>query len=195
MRRSLLAMTLLLAAQAFAIEPRCVRVNDLYAVNFTAYHVPSREELQKMGPAERKVAMKPHCESVPKTGKIYFGVDFLDRDARQMPVWMRVVRLEENGEGEWVEGTVIAKTEPKVNSQGSIQLATQINEPGRYVVILTFGEEAMIPEDELRIPITIGQSASWDEKLLPYLPWLFSGIVLFSLAGGFGVWWRRRNHS
>jgi len=195
MRTLSTAIALLFAGQLLAIEPRCVRVNDLYAVNFTAYHVPSREALQKMSPAERKAAMQPHCQSVPQTGKIYFGVDLLDRDARQMPVWMRLVRLQENEEGELVEGPVIARSEPQIHPQGSLQLAAQIDEPGRYLVIVTFGKEATIPEDELKIPITIGQSASWEDKFLSSLPWLFGGIVLLSLAGAVGAWWRRRHFS
>ncbi len=185
------ALILLFSGQLDAIEPRCVRVNDLYAVNFTAYHALPPERLQKMDPSERKLAMRPYCDAVPEVGKIYFGVDLLDRDTRKMPVWMPVVKLVRGEDGEMIEGPVIAKSDPEVHRNGSLQLAAQIEEPGRYLVIVTFGEEAALPEDELRIPITIGQSPPWQERILPYLSWLFGGLLLFSMAGFAAVWWRR----
>lgn len=188
MKHLLATLLLLFSSQLLAIEPRCIKVNDLYAVNFTAYAPPSKEELKEMSPAERKAAIRPYCDRVPRSGKLYLSVDLLDRDARKMPVWLRLVKLKE-GE-ELAEEAVLARTEPEVHPKGSLTLSAEVREPGRYALVVTFGEEAVLPEDELWIPFEVASGRPWQELLLPYLPWLFGGLLLFGLVGGAAFWKR-----
>lgn len=129
----------------------CLAANDFYAVHFTALQEGRHE-------GEQTDFIK-YCREIPKPGKTYLTLDLLDRDARRMPVSLRVVEEDLGEDGRLAkEKRTLVETLPTVYKSGTAEIQANITEPGHYAVIAVFGEnDGFISEDDrLRIPFSVG---------------------------------------
>jgi hypothetical protein len=129
----------------------CLVANDFYAVHFTA--------LQEGRHEGEQTDFVKYCREIPKPGKTYLTLDLLDRDARRMPVALRVVEEELDEDGRLSkEKRSLVETLPTVYKSGTAEIQADIKEPGHYAVIAVFGEnDGFISEDDrLRIPFSVG---------------------------------------
>lgn len=165
-------------------EGDCLITTDFYIVHFTAFQPPSGGT----GDArQRREEFRRYCRELPQTGVTYFGIDFMDRDVRHLPIALRVV--EERGEGEAGEVMrTLKEIPPRPYPQGVAALKVDFDRPGHYALVVQFGE-AELADDRLRIPLTVGLSS------FP-IPWLpiaaaISLVLFFSMIGFFVLRFRR----
>ncbi|GAB6068302.1 hypothetical protein JCM13664_16210 [Methylothermus subterraneus] len=163
-----------LAAEAHAKPPpqedECLAQTDLHIVHFSAFQPGSKKE----GEFQR------YCRELPRAALSYLGIDFMDRDARRVPIALAVV--EEDAQGH--ELRTLLELAPQTYPQGVASLQANFDRPGRYAVLVRFQSEDLI--DELRIPLAVGGAPK------PGWPVALGGA---SAALGLGVswyWWRRR---
>ena len=111
----------------------CLVANDFYAVHFTA--------LQEGRHEGEQTDFVKYCQEVPRPGKTYLTLDLLDRDARSMPVSLRVVEEELGDDGRPPkEKRTLVETPATVYKSGTAEIQADITEPGHYAVIAVFGE-------------------------------------------------------
>jgi hypothetical protein len=68
----------------------CIIANDFYAVHFSTYLQPSKEDVSE----DSKAAFVPFCQQIPRAGKMFFTADLIDRDIRTTPIGIRLVEVE-----------------------------------------------------------------------------------------------------
>lgn len=158
---------------------KCLIANDFYAVHFTAMQVGRQS-------GEISDYMK-YCQEVPITGLTFLTLDMLDRDARKLPVAIKVVQEELDANGKPQNQKVLVEVPAQVYKSGTADTKFEFTQPGHYAVIAEFGEpDGMVTEDDrLRIPFTVAiggvKSVSW----LKYLFWIcITGVV--GAVGYFG---------
>ncbi len=165
----------LLLAKAYAkpspSEDECLISTDFHIVHFSAF---------QPGASQQGNRFKRYCQQLPRVALSYFGIDFLDRDVRQLPVALAVV--EENSQGKPVR--TLTEIAPKIYSQGVASLQVNFDRPGHYAVLVRFQGEEMA--DELRIPLTVASISR------PWWPIVVGGTFA-GLGLGLSLYaWRRK---
>jgi len=148
----------------------CLVGTDFYIVHFNAFQPPSQIPSSRRA---KRQALQRFCHRLPKTGTTYFGIDFIDQDVRSLPVSLEVV---EEGELEGDQPTTVRtlKTIPsKVYPHGVAALKVDLDHPGHYALLVHFGEEKGLSDDQLRIPLTVGMGGD----PVQWLKW----VAVFSL--------------
>ncbi|BCX88347.1 hypothetical protein MIN45_P0716 [Methylomarinovum tepidoasis] len=155
----------------------CMITTDFYIVHFSAFQPPAKKPETD---AERKEAFRPYCHELPRTGTTYFGMDFIDRDVRQMPISMKVVEEKPTAgeEGKPQVVRVVKEVPPTLYPQGVADLRVNFDKPGHYALIIQFGGEDALEEDIMRVPLTVALSSPW--KHIPFLKYAaVAAIVVF----------------
>ena len=139
----------------------CVIANDLYAVYFSAYVAP---EDSTGDPDEINESLyTSYCRSIPRTGAVFFTADLIDEDLREMPISLRLVEQEPTGDSktpDYNDGHVLAKVDPRIYSQGTIEAQAFNKKKGHYALYLIVGEEAAFEDVILKIPFTVGMETA-----------------------------------
>lgn len=142
----------------------CLVANDFYAVHFSAYLKPIQSS------NDREALLTPYCQELPREGKIFFGVDLIDRDIRETPIGIRVIEIEKTGEKmtDFKEIRELNKVEPKLYSKGVVEAQTDVDKKGDYALILVIGgEDAISEEDKLKITFHVGNNSfAWFNETL-----------------------------
>lgn len=132
----------------------CIIANDFYAVHFSAYIQPSKEDKS----ADSKAAFVPYCQKIPRAGKMFFTADLIDRDIRTTPIGIRLVEVEKTGQpapNDIREIRTVAEIPSKLYPRGAVEAQADIDKNGDYVLFLMIGE-AMEDDDKFRVPLEVG---------------------------------------
>ncbi len=128
----------------------CLITNDFYAVHFTA--------LQHGRQDKETTDFVKYCQEIPGTGKTYLTIDLLDRDARTQELGLRIVEEEYSEDGKSYKTlTTLREAASRIYKNGVADIHADLDHPGHYALMVTFGDEAQATEDDrLRIPFSVG---------------------------------------
>lgn len=158
----------------------CIIANDFYAVHFSAYVQPNKEE--KLN--DPKAAFVPYCQKIPRVGKMFFTADLIDRDIRETPIGIRLVEVEKTGEpapNDLRELRTVTKIDSKLYPRGAVEAQAEIDKKGDYVLYFLIGD-AIEEDDKFRVPLEVGvdpNAPSWVEIGIGV------GVFIFILGMGF----------
>ncbi|MDO8348256.1 MAG: hypothetical protein Q7S85_10210 [Rugosibacter sp.] len=150
----------------------CVIETGTYPVEFAAYPLP--------GPGENPNAeVHPHCDHIPKPGQVRLLVDLVKPEEREMPLTLRLVKMEGSTEKE------LLSVPEKIYATGFAAIETALEQEGQYALLLDFAKTASTAEGHIRIPLHVG-----DRDGDHGVPWLKIGAgILLLLAAGGGAWY------
>ncbi|MBI5860587.1 MAG: hypothetical protein HZB64_00130 [Rhodocyclales bacterium] len=150
----------------------CVIETGTYPVEFAAYPLP--------GPGENPNAeVHPHCDHIPKSGQVRLLVDLVKPEEREMPLTLRLVKMEGSTEKE------LLSVPEKIYATGFAAIETALEQEGQYALLLDFAKTASTAEGHIRIPLHVG-----DRDGDHGVPWLKIGAgILLLLAAGGGAWY------
>ena len=181
-----LLLALLLPLTGHAAPPKgsggadCMATSGFYIVHFNAFQPGVNKD--KDSGNQRKRDFQPYCRELPQTGKTYFGIDFIDRDVRKMPIVMRVVeeKTSDNNDQNNITRTLV-KTPARIYNNGVAELAVDFDKPGNYALLIQIGEEPGFGDYILRIPLQVATN----NVQIPFLAYAAVG------AGGifFAMMW------
>lgn len=135
-------------------ELDCIIANDFYAVHFSAYLQPGKDEIK----SNAKEAFVPYCQKIPHAGKMYFTADLFDRDIRTTPIGIRLVEVERTGQkapDDFREIRTISETPAKLYPRGAVEAQADIDKNGDYVLYFLIGD-AIEEDDKFRVPLEVG---------------------------------------
>jgi len=161
----------------------CLISTDFYIVHFTAFQPPKKMPTDLR---ERRQALQRYCRELPNTGTTFLGIDFIDRDVRQLPIALKVVEESgDTGDSERVLKALPAKRYP----HGVAEMRVDFDRPGHYALVVEFGDHPELADDRLRIPLTVGIER-W------HVPWLAIAAAIsiglfFSMIAFFVLHFRR----
>jgi len=168
-------------------ELDCIIANDFYAVHFSAYIQPEKGEA-----AKDKAAFVPFCQQIPRSGKMFFTADLIDRDIRTTPIGIRVVEVEKTGQpapDDIREIRTIAEIPAKLYPRGAVEAQANIDKNGDYVLYLLI-DEAIEEDDRFRIPLEVGVEPGGSK--LPMMTAIALGVLLLGVLGFLIYWFRRK---
>lgn len=136
----------------------CIIANDFYAVHFSAYIQPGKDERS----ADPKAAFVPYCQQIPHPGKMFFTADLIDRDIRSTPIGIRLVEVEKTGQpapDDFREIRTLAEIPGKLYPRGAVEAQADIDKNGDYLLYLLIND-AVEEDDRFRIPLQVGTDPS-----------------------------------
>ncbi|AEF98749.1 hypothetical protein [Methylomonas methanica] len=157
----------------------CIIANDFYAVHFSAYLQPSKEELSP----ENKAAFVPFCQKIPRAGKMFFTADLIDRDIRATPIGIKLVEVEKTGEKapeDIREIRTIVEIPAKLYPRGAVEAQADVDKNGDYVLYFLIGD-AVEEDDRFRVPLEVGVDPD-DNALV----WVAGIAVVLAIMFGVG---------
>lgn len=162
----------------------CIIANDFYAVHFSAYLQPSKEELSP----ENKAAFLPFCQKIPRSGKMFFTADLIDRDIRATPIGIKLVEVEKTGQkapDDLRELRTIVEIPPKLYPRGAVEAQADVDKNGDYVLYFLIGD-AIEEDDRFRVPLEVGvdpddNSLVWIAGIAVFLAVLLGVVFLLYL--------------
>lgn len=165
----------------------CIIANDFYAVHFSAYLQPDKND--KTGDA--KTAFVPFCQQIPRAGKMFFTADLIDRDIRSTPIGIRLVEVEKTGQkapDDIREIRTVTEIPAKLYPKGAVEAQADVDKIGDYVLYLLIGD-AIEEDDKFRVALQVGVAPGGSQ-----FPWLVIGGVAAAIAvvAGFLVYLIRR---
>ncbi|WKJ90095.1 hypothetical protein QZJ86_19110 [Methylomonas montana] len=132
----------------------CIIANDFYAVHFSAYLQPSKDDKN----VDPKAAFVPFCQKIPRAGKMFFTADLIDRDIRTTPIGIRLVEVEKTGQkapDDIREIRTVTEIPSKLYPKGAVEAQADVDKTGDYVLYLLIGE-AMEEDDKFRVALEVG---------------------------------------
>lgn len=132
----------------------CIIANDFYAVHFSAYLQPDKDDKN----TDPKAAFVPYCQQVPRAGKMFFTADLIDRDIRATPIGIRLVEVEKTGRkapDDIREIRTVAEIPSKLYPRGAVEAQADIDKNGDYVLYFLIGD-AIEEDDKFRVALEVG---------------------------------------
>ena len=132
----------------------CLIANDFYAVHFSAYVQPNKDEITQ----DAKAAFVPFCQKIPRAGKMFFTADLIDRDIRTTPIGIKIVEVEKTGQkaaDEWREIRVVTEIPAKLYPRGAVEAQAEIDKNGNYLLYLLIGD-AIEEDDRFKVALEVG---------------------------------------
>ncbi len=165
----------------------CIIANDFYAVHFSAYLQPSKDDKN----TDPKAAFVPFCQKIPRAGKMFFTADLIDRDIRTTPIGIKLVEVEKTGQkapDDIREIRTVTEIPSKLYPKGAVEAQADVDKTGDYVLYLLIGE-AMEDDDKFRVALEVGVDPNPSQ-----LPLIAIGAVaaLLMLVLGFLVYLHKR---
>ena len=142
----------------------CIIANDFYAVHFSAYLQPDKNDKN----ADPKAAFVPFCQKIPRAGKMFFTADLIDRDIRETPIGVRLVEVEKTGQkapNDIREIRTISEVPAKLYPRGAVEAQAEVDKKGDYVLYFLIGD-AVEEDDKFRVPLEVGVDPNDNSKLL-----------------------------
>lgn len=144
------------AANALGNRPDldCLIANDFYAVHFSSYVQPSKDQVAQ----DAKAAFVPFCQKIPHAGKMFFTADLIDRDIRTIPIGIKIVEVEKTGQkapDDFREIRTVAEIPSKLYPRGAVEAQAEIDKNGDYLLYLLIGE-AIEEDDRFKIALEVG---------------------------------------
>ncbi|ATG88557.1 LPXTG cell wall anchor domain-containing protein [Methylomonas koyamae] len=167
----------------------CIIANDFYAVHFSAYLQPDKNDKT----ADAKAAFVPFCQQIPRAGKMFFTADLIDRDIRTTPIGIRLVEVEKTGQkapDDIREIRTVTEIPAKLYPKGAVEAQADVDKTGDYVLYLLIGD-AIEEDDKFRVALEVGVAPGGSQT-----PWLAIGGVATAIAlvATFLIFLIRRRH-
>ncbi|OAI17329.1 hypothetical protein A1507_11140, partial [Methylomonas koyamae] len=153
----------------------CIIANDFYAVHFSAYLQPDKNDKS----ADTKAAFVPFCQQIPRAGKMFFTADLIDRDIRSTPIGIRLVEVEKTGQkapDDIREIRTVTEIPAKLYPKGAVEAQADVDKTGDYVLYLLIGD-AIEEDDKFRVALQVGVAPDRQQP-----PWLAIGSVAAAIA-------------
>ncbi|NBV74955.1 MAG: hypothetical protein EBR59_03010 [Methylococcaceae bacterium] len=132
----------------------CLIANDFYAVHFSSYVQPSKDQIAE----DAKAAFVPFCQKIPRAGKMFFTADLIDRDIRTIPIGIKIVEVEKTGQkapDDFREIRTVAEIPSKLYPRGAVEAQAEIDKNGDYRLYLLIGD-AVEEDDRFKIALEVG---------------------------------------
>lgn len=137
----------------------CPAATDFFAVYFTLHLQPFNE-----GQDTRiaKELFRSYCHDLPVPGRVFFTADLVGVEARKVPIGIRVVERQFDGDEEGdAENSgdlrTLLEVPPKTYPKGVIESDFELDRNGYYAVyLIRGGKDAASEESRLKIPIHVG---------------------------------------
>jgi hypothetical protein len=146
-------------------EDMCKLTVGPYMMHFTGYQPTSTQE-------------KQFCEDIPATGETVVVLDYIEQELRSLPTEVRIIK--DTGSEENLDAITILHLPPKVYPNGSINFTYTFEQPGKFVGIVTVGEN---PKYVSRFPFSVGElnvaSKLMNIYMVPVLALLVVGAIFF----------------
>lgn len=163
----------------------CLIVNDFYAVHFSA--------MQHGRKADAAREFEKYCQTIPTVGQTFLTLDLLDRDARNLPIRLRVVQEEIGSDGTPKLLKTLSEVPARIYKNGTLDTKVDITAPGHYALIAEIGDDLITEDDRLRIPFSVALPALQPTPWLKYMALTASGIVFlfcfYLLLGFYRRYW------
>ena len=165
----------------------CIIANDFYAVHFSAYLQPDKNDKT----VDAKAAFVPFCQQIPRAGKMFFTADLIDRDIRSTPIGIRLVEVEKTGQkapDDIREICTVTEIPAKLYPKGAVEAQADVDKTGDYVLYLLIGD-AIEEDDKFRVALEVGVEPGGSQ-----MPWLaISGVAAaIALVAAFLIFSIRR---
>lgn len=146
-------------------EDMCKLTVGPYMMHFTGYQPTSTQE-------------KQFCEDIPATGETVVVLDYIEQELRNLPTEVRIIK--DTGSEENLDAITILHLPPKVYPNGSINFTYTFEQPGKFVGIVTVGEN---PKYVSRFPFSVGElnvtSKLMNIYMVPVVALLIVGAIFF----------------
>ena len=132
----------------------CIIANDFYAVHFSAYIQPNKDDKS----TDPKAAFVPYCQKIPRAGKMFFTADLIDRDIRSTPIAIRLVEVEKTGQpapNDFKEIRTVAEVPAKLYPRGAVEAQAEVDKTGDYLLYFLIGE-ALEEDDKFKVSLEVG---------------------------------------
>lgn len=157
----------------------CIIANDFYAVHFSTYLQPSKDD-KNLDP---KAAFVPFCQQIPRSGKMYFTADLIDRDIRTTPIGIRLVEVEKTGQkapNDIREIRTITEIPSQLYPRGAVEAQADVDKNGDYVLYFLIGD-AIEEDDKFKVALEVGVEPS--SSKLPVIAVAALVALLFAVLG------------
>jgi hypothetical protein len=121
---------------------------------------------------------KEFCEDIPKTGSIVMVLDAIDPDLREIPIEVRIIK--DNGEKGDAEAVTILHIAPQRYPTGSVSIAHQFDQPGKFVGLVNAGEKG---EHVARFPFSVGVDKPFNQNYMWIIVVLLFVFALYLFSG------------
>ncbi|MCA1958719.1 MAG: hypothetical protein LDL14_09365 [Nitrospira sp.] len=146
-------------------EDMCKLTVGPYMMHFTGYQPTSTQE-------------KQFCEDIPATGETVVVLDYIEQELRGLPTEVRIIK--DTGSENNLDAITILHLPPKVYPNGSINFTYTFEQPGKFVGIVTVGED---PKYVSRFPFSVGElnvaSKLLNIYMVPVVALLLVGAIFF----------------
>ncbi|MCP9473079.1 MAG: hypothetical protein NNA30_10140 [Nitrospira sp.] len=146
-------------------EDMCKLTVGPYMMHFTGYQPTSTQE-------------KQFCEDIPATGETVVVLDYIEQELRGLPTEVRIIK--DTGSENNLDAITILHLPPKVYPNGSINFTYTFEQPGKFVGIVTVGED---PKYVSRFPFSVGElnvaSKLLNIYMVPVAALLLVGAIFF----------------
>lgn len=146
-------------------EDMCKLTVGPYMMHFTGYQPTSTQE-------------KQFCEDIPATGETVVVLDYIEQELRGLPTEVRIIK--DTGSENNLDAVTILHLPPKVYPNGSINFTYTFEQPGKFVGIVTVGED---PKYVSRFPFSVGElnvaSKLLNIYMVPVVALLLVGAIFF----------------
>lgn len=146
-------------------EDMCKLTVGPYMMHFTGYQPTSTQE-------------KQFCEDIPATGETVVVLDYIEQELRGLPTEVRIIR--DTGSENNLDAITILHLPPKVYPNGSINFTYTFEQPGKFVGIVTVGEDQKYVS---RFPFSVGElnvaSKLLNIYMVPVVALLLVGAIFF----------------
>ncbi len=166
----------------------CIIANDFYAVHFSTYLQPVKDEMQ----AESKAAFVPFCQKIPRAGKMFFTADLIDRDIRATPIAIRLVEVEKTGQkapDDLREIRTLSEIPAKLYPRGAVEAQAEIDKNGDYALYLLIGDAEM-EDDRFRISLEVGVDPNDNTPI--WIIGMATTVTTLLILAGLLYWFRFR---
>jgi hypothetical protein len=166
---AVVALSALLSSQAYAhgglsmAEDMCKLTVGPYMMHFSGYQPANTQE-------------KQFCEDIPATGQTIVVLDYIEQELRSLPAEVRIIK--DTGSEDDLESITVFHIPSKVYRNGSIDFTYTFDKPGKFVGIVTVGENQ---EHISRFPFSVGEPKFFSKLLNIYMVPVVATIIVAAL--------------
>lgn len=131
------------------VDIPCVYGSGRYAIHFTAYQRP---EVRRPDVNYRQA----FCEKLPGPGLTLIALDLMDREIRDKPVVLKLLRRSEGGSAGSADEQVLSESSYHSLPKGLVQHRVELEAPGFYTLVVDIGESVLSDDNIVKIPFEVG---------------------------------------
>jgi hypothetical protein len=104
----------------------CVLGSGQYRMYFNSYQPDTSQDTQ-------------FCQELPMTGRTVVVFDFFERELREMPLEVRIVR--DTGSEQDLDANTVFHIPPKLYPSGSVDFTVNFDKPGKFICLVTITDK------------------------------------------------------